>query len=248
MGYFNNASIDTRTWEEAADDAARDRLDGAPSYRNQPQPIDLATSRQPTPAASTAAPAPATAPVALAHIPGLLEDYIAEIQTHLDEALKLRPIDDETKAEVAFWRAQRNAFTKALHNFQRGYRLTPTPSGYTVPSASRPGALVHYLSRLGEVWTCTCEAGEKGILHWHTALLQAYERAAEQLPPPPTPIRVKTRPAGLVLTHGAQRQVAASPDEVGPAIAQLATPSELGRRLAQAAQARAQAELDACFS
>ncbi len=58
-------------------------------------------------------------------------------------------------------------------------RLTATPSGYTVPSASRPGSLIHRLYKVGEVWGCSCEADERGVFLWHTALIHAVERGSE---------------------------------------------------------------------
>jgi hypothetical protein len=109
----------------------------------------------------------------------VLDDVVRETQKQLEDATKVRPMDDEATAEVRFWRSQRNAYTKAQHYFESGVRLVATPSGYTVPSASRPGALVHQLHQAGGVWLCSCEAGDKGILHWHTALVSAYDRADE---------------------------------------------------------------------
>lgn len=105
-----------------------------------------------------------------------LEELVQETQTLLAAAQRQQPSDKE---EIAFWRAQRNAFVKAQTYFLQGVRLTETPSGYTVPSASRPGALVHRCWRVGGVWVCSCEAGEKGIFHWHTALICAVERGGE---------------------------------------------------------------------
>ena len=33
--------------------------------------------------------------------------------------------------------------------------------------------------KVGEVWGCSCEAGVKGVFHWHTALIAGYERGLE---------------------------------------------------------------------
>jgi len=116
-----------------------------------------------------------------------LEEFVTETQTLFDASLAQHLVD---KDEIRFWRAQRNAAVKAQSYYLAGVRLTQTPTGYTVPSASRPGALVHRMYRVGGVWACSCEAGERGIAHWHTFLLHAYERGAElaaldALPPLP---------------------------------------------------------------
>jgi hypothetical protein len=87
--------------------------------------------------------------------------------------------DTDVKDEIKFWKAQHNAFVKAQTYFLNGRRLTQTPSGYTVESASRPGALIHRMYKVGEVWGCSCEAGVKGVFHWHTALICGYERGIE---------------------------------------------------------------------
>jgi hypothetical protein len=49
---------------------------------------------------------------------------------------------------------------------------------YLVPSASRPGAY-HRCWREGGVWICSCEAGDQGIFHWHTALISTIEYAID---------------------------------------------------------------------
>lgn len=110
------------------------------------------------------------------YIAAALDDLVNEVQAQLDGAHEAKPIDQE---EIAFWKRQRNAFVKAQTYFIEGTRLVETPSGYNVASASRPGALVHRIYKVGEIWTCSCEAGERGIFHWHTALVAAYERGAQ---------------------------------------------------------------------
>lgn len=113
-------------------------------------------------------------------IAAALDEFVTDTQNFLDACLANESaITDDRKAEAKFWRAQRNAFVKAQHYFLQGVRLTETPTGYTVPSASRPGALIHRCYKQGEVWGCSCEAGERGLFHWHTALVHAYERGAE---------------------------------------------------------------------
>jgi hypothetical protein len=109
-----------------------------------------------------------------------LEEFVVDTHNLLTAALAHKAAGDaDVKDEIAFWRNQNRAFTKALHYFLNGVRLTATATGYTVPSASRPGALVHRMYRVGEVWGCSCEAGQRGIFHWHSALIAGYERGEE---------------------------------------------------------------------
>lgn len=246
MGYFSDMNIDTRTWEEVADDAVRDRLDGP-----------LATPPAP-PAAAPAAPAPGAltrpqssveaAPYA-ASLPRMdtliavaLDGFAAEAQRLLDAELAQTPVD---KDECRYFRAQMNAFTKALHYFSAGVRLTPTPSGYTIPSASRAGAVIHRLWRAGGIWHCSCEAGEKGIFHWHTALIAGYDRALDLIEleddgdadgdddPTPGPIVVSTSPSGLTLARGDDVYTAVGPASAAVLIGHL-TGKTLGQRIAAA--------------
>jgi hypothetical protein len=103
-----------------------------------------------------------------------LEELVIDTQRLYDARDKANP------DECEFWKRQRNAFVKAQSFWLRGTRPTPTPSGYLVPSASRPGALEHRCYQIGGVWTCTCEAGERGEFHWHAALVNAIELAFER--------------------------------------------------------------------
>lgn len=118
------------------------------------------------------------------YIAAALDEFVKDTQNLLDAADRAKATaedagDPDVVSEIKYWRAQRNAFVKAQHYFHQGVRLTETASGYTVASASRPGALVHRCYKVGDVWGCSCEAGERGIFHWHTALVAAYERGAE---------------------------------------------------------------------
>jgi hypothetical protein len=117
------------------------------------------------------------------HIAAALEEFVTEAARLLTSAQQhpAAATDADVKDEIKFWRAQHNAFVKAQHYFLHGRRLTPTPSGFTVESASRPGATVHKLSKTGEIWTCSCEAGQQGRFHWHTAMIAGYERGEELL-------------------------------------------------------------------
>jgi hypothetical protein len=105
----------------------------------------------------------------------------AALEALLDEAqrsLNVAIAEDADKEEKAFWRRQRNAFVNAEADWLQGRRPTETPTGYLLPSASRPGAF-HRAWRAGDVWCCSCEAGEAGLFHRHTALICAIERAAD---------------------------------------------------------------------
>jgi hypothetical protein len=133
------------------------------------------------------------------YIAQALEEFVTDTHRLLiaAQAHPQATTDTDVKDEIRFWKAQHNAFVKAQTYFLRGVRLTQTPSGYTVESASRPGALIHRMYKVGEVWGCSCEAGVKGVFHWHTALICGYERgleladlgdradAADDIPTPP---------------------------------------------------------------
>ena len=114
-------------------------------------------------------------------IAAALEEFVVDTANLLRAALASpEPKSSaDLKDEIAFWKAQRNAFVKAQHYFANGVRLSQTPTGYTVASASRPGALIHRCYKVGDVWGCSCEAGQRGQFHWHTALICGYERGYE---------------------------------------------------------------------
>lgn len=107
------------------------------------------------------------------YISQALEEFVTDTQSLLDDSERQQP---RNKEEIAYWRKQRNAFVKAQTYYLQGVRLTQTPSGYTVPSASRPGALIHRCTRAGEIWICSCEARS---FCWHSALIHGYERGCE---------------------------------------------------------------------
>lgn len=115
------------------------------------------------------------------------QELIADAQSLFDATNAACPPKGADKADVAawkdelaFWRRQRNAFQNAAADwYEAGHRPTPTPQGYLFPSSSRPGALRHRVYRAGGVWACTCEAGERGLFHRHTATIAVIERAAE---------------------------------------------------------------------
>lgn len=79
------------------------------------------------------------------------------------------------KDETRFYRAQYNAFNKALGYWMTGVRPIRLPSGaYLIPSGSRPGAVKHQIHKQGHIWICgpSCEATS---FHWHNALMAAYD-------------------------------------------------------------------------
>jgi hypothetical protein len=105
------------------------------------------------------------------------DELITDTQNLFAAAMQSTPID---KDEAAFWRRQRNAFVNAQADWiESGFRPTPTESGYLFPSSSRPGSLRHRVWQLGGVWVCSCESGERGLFHRHTATIAVLERAAE---------------------------------------------------------------------
>lgn len=108
-----------------------------------------------------------------------LDELITDTQSLLDAALLAKPRDADAKDEIAYWKRQRNSFVNALADWTDGLRPTPALGGYLFPSSSRPGSLRHRVWRQGGVWACSCEAGEKGFFHRHTATVAALLRAAE---------------------------------------------------------------------
>jgi len=111
-------------------------------------------------------------------IAAALEEFVTDTHRLLLAAEKhpQATTDTDVKEEIKFWCSQYNAFVKAQHRFLNGVRLTATASGYTIPSASRPGALIHRLYKTGDIWLCSCEA--RGFC-WHHALVCGYERGLE---------------------------------------------------------------------
>jgi hypothetical protein len=103
-------------------------------------------------------------------------ELLADVTSLLTAAQQQQPQDKE---EVAFWRRQLNALNKAESYFVQGVRPTISGQAYLLASASRPGALVHRLTKQGGIVVCSCEAGQKGALCWHHMLVNILERAAE---------------------------------------------------------------------
>lgn len=250
MGFYNNLSLGDTDGELFSDEGwhVDDRrpnhaLTGAPAGAvNDRQPP--ATPTHPS-ASQGGAPTEATTPAASVlnridtFIAAALEDFVVDTANLLAAAEATRPRDADVLDEIKFWRSQNRAFVKAQHYFANGVRLSATPSGYTVPSASRPGALVHRLHRAGGVWLCTCEAGQRGVFHWHAALIAGYERGyeladLESREDDPSPILVEHTPPGLTLSRDDVTLVVATPAEVAQAIGRLSPAARMGQRLALA--------------
>jgi len=153
-----------------------------------------------------------------AQIAAALESLLDTAQRTYDQA------DRQDKEERAFWRRQRNAYINAQADFLSGRAPLVAGDAYLVPSASRPGAY-HRCWREGGVWICSCEAGDQGIFHRHTALISAIEYAidlveqgmvgeqdggegADPEPEPPAPVRLddETKVASLVERLAAARR------------------------------------------
>lgn len=103
-------------------------------------------------------------------------DALAGLKTQSDQG------DPTVKEERQFWTRQQRAFDKALHYWLSGVRPTRTPSGdWLIPSGSQAGRVIHRITRHGGVWVCgdSCEAGRRGVFHWHSALIVGIERAEE---------------------------------------------------------------------
>lgn len=114
------------------------------------------------------------------HITRAIEDVLDEIAREERALVADRQQGEPTaKEERAYLGAQRRAFVKALSYHQEGVRVQWTGRSATLPSASRPGAVVHRLVRDGGVWRCDCEAAQSGRLCWHVALVCSYEKAGE---------------------------------------------------------------------
>jgi hypothetical protein len=109
------------------------------------------------------------------------DHIIAALESLLDTAQRAYDSTDRSdKEERAFWRRQRNAFINAQADVLAGRLPLVSGAAYLMPSASRPGAY-HRCYREGGIWLCSCEAGERGDFHRHTALITAIEVALDQL-------------------------------------------------------------------
>ena len=103
----------------------------------------------------------------------------AALESLLDTAQRAYDTTDRSdKEERAFWRRQRNAYINAQADVLANRLPLISGDAYLVPSASRLGSY-HRCWREGGVWLCSCEAGEQGIFHRHTALISAIEHAME---------------------------------------------------------------------
>lgn len=109
-------------------------------------------------------------------IAAALSELLSDTQNLLTSAQAQKPID---KQEVAYWQRQVNALNKADFHWQSGVRPVRSSDAWLIPSASRPGSLIHRLVRHGGVLVCSCEASQHGRLCFHHMLVNVIERAME---------------------------------------------------------------------
>jgi len=104
------------------------------------------------------------------------DELLSDVTNLLESTAAQKPLDRD---ELRFWKAQQNALNKAQYQWSQGVRPASSDAVWLMPSLSRPGALIHRLTRIGGIWMCSCEAGQKGTLCWHHMLVNVIERAAE---------------------------------------------------------------------
>jgi hypothetical protein len=83
-------------------------------------------------------------------------------------------------AEAAGDTRNRNALNKAALDLASGVLPVLTPDGWLVPSATR-GGVVHRVRQQGSVWSCGCEAGERGQPCRHASLMECVATTWELL-------------------------------------------------------------------
>jgi hypothetical protein len=105
-----------------------------------------------------------------------LAELLDDVTNLLASAQAQKPCD---KDEIGFWRRQLSALNKAESYWLQGVRPQLGGATYLLASASRPGALVHRLTKQGGIVVCSCEAGQRSLLCWHHMLCNVVERAAE---------------------------------------------------------------------
>lgn len=111
-----------------------------------------------------------------AFVTAAFAELLEDVTNLLSAAQQQKPAD---KDEIGFWKRQLNALNKAESYWLQDVRPVISGAAYLLASASRPGALIHRLSRVGGIVVCSCEAGQKGTLCWHHMLINVLERAAE---------------------------------------------------------------------
>jgi hypothetical protein len=111
-----------------------------------------------------------------AFVSAACSELLEDVTNFLTAAEQSRPLDRD---EIGFWRRQLHALNKAQSYYLDGVRPQIAGDTYLLSSASRPGALVHRLSKQGGIVVCSCEAGTRGLLCWHHQLICVVERAAE---------------------------------------------------------------------
>jgi hypothetical protein len=104
------------------------------------------------------------------------DELLSDVTNLLTSAQAAKPQD---KDELKFWKAQVNALNKAQYQWSQGVRPAQHGAAWLVPSMSRPGSLIHRLTKTGGILVCSCEAGVKGTLCFHHMLVNVIERASE---------------------------------------------------------------------
>jgi hypothetical protein len=104
------------------------------------------------------------------------DELLTDVANLIASTQAQKPLDRD---ELKFWRAQQNALNKAQYQWSQGVRPAQSGQAWLVPSMSRPGSLIHRLTKQGGILVCSCEAGQKGTLCFHHMLVNVLERAAE---------------------------------------------------------------------
>lgn len=109
-----------------------------------------------------------------------LTDILTSLDVTIRRLVRGAPQGDpDTASELKYFRAQRDAYTRALYHHLRGVTAEAVEGAWMLASATRPG-VVHRVTVADGIHLCSCEAGTNGRACWHTRLIEGYEAAAEQ--------------------------------------------------------------------
>jgi len=111
-------------------------------------------------------------------------DTLRDIITDLDGTIgrlsgEAAQGDPDLTSERKYFEAQRRAYVRAQYHAANGVEATAVDGAWLVPSNSR-AALVHRITRQGEILVCDCEAAANGRRCWHAALAEATELALDR--------------------------------------------------------------------
>lgn len=87
--------------------------------------------------------------------------------------------EPDATSERKYFEAQRRHYAKAQYHHLAGVRPRSSGRAWLIPSGTRPG-LVHRVALVEGIHLCDCEASNNGRSCWHTRLIEAYERAADE--------------------------------------------------------------------